>query len=126
MCIHCANAGHIMADKISLHVKPTAGGDKIVLPEVELSLLVSELKEEVAKHSPIQASEQRLIFKGQILKDERTLESYGGFLLHSPTKGRNYVMHTHSNRAHPPGIACTHDACDQHNRAYPCFRRHHE
>lgn len=63
--------------KVTLHIKATAGGDKITLPDIEPAIIVSELKEEVAKHCPVPASEQRLIFKGQILKDERSIDSYG-------------------------------------------------
>jgi ubiquilin len=62
--------------KLKVQVKPTAGGEKFSV-EVEDDIIISELKEEVAKHSTIPAPEQRLIYKGQILKDERTVGSYG-------------------------------------------------
>ena len=61
---------------ISVVVKPTAGGDKLVL-EVEPGLSVGEVKDSLAGKCGIPAPEQRLIYKGQILKDERTIESYG-------------------------------------------------
>lgn len=64
---------------VKLTVKPTAGGDKLEV-EVELSQTVEELKTvlEAQPGNSIPASEQRLVWRGQILKDERTLESYTG------------------------------------------------
>lgn len=64
-----------MASKIRLFIKPTTGSERYTV-EVEPSLSIGELKEEVAKQA-MPAAEQRLIYKGQILKDERTVESYG-------------------------------------------------
>jgi hypothetical protein len=60
-----------------LQVKPTAGGQKIDV-ETDLGRTVLELKEELAPICSIPAKEQRLVWRGQILKDERTLDSYGG------------------------------------------------
>jgi hypothetical protein len=63
---------------VHLTVKPTAGGSKIDL-DADLDKTVGELKEDIAT-SPgcnIPAVQQRLVWRGQILKDERTLESYG-------------------------------------------------
>ena len=65
---------------IKIHVKPTAGGDKFSV-EIETSASVRELKEAVAGKCTISADEQRLIYKGQVLKDERTVDSYGERLL---------------------------------------------
>ena len=64
---------------ISVHIKPTAGGEKLVLT-VDAGVTVGELKDEVHKQNGMAAADQRLIFKGQILKDERTLESYSELL----------------------------------------------
>lgn len=61
---------------ITIFVKPTATGERIEL-SVDPSILVQDLKNEIAKHSPIAAEDQRVIYRGQILKDERTVESYG-------------------------------------------------
>lgn len=61
---------------IKVTIKPTATGDKIDL-EIDPAILVSGLKAEIAKHSPIPADQQRVIYRGSILKDERTVESYG-------------------------------------------------
>lgn len=64
--------------KITVFLKPTFGGDKFRC-EIEPSQSVKELKEVVASQSSPQVAveDQRLIYKGQVLKDERTVESYG-------------------------------------------------
>ena len=62
---------------IKIHVKPTAGGDKFSV-DIETSVTIRELKEAVADKCTISADEQRLIYKGQVLKDERKIDSYGG------------------------------------------------
>jgi hypothetical protein len=61
---------------IRIVVKPTAGGDKINR-DVEASSTIREVKEQLAEACSISADDQRLIYKGQILKDERTVKSYG-------------------------------------------------
>jgi ubiquilin len=61
--------------EIRIVVKPTAGGDKINL-DVSTEDTVMAVKEKLAEKCSMAASEQRLIYKGQILKDERTVESY--------------------------------------------------
>lgn len=61
---------------IKLNIKPTAGGDKFSV-DIQTSASVRELKEAVAGRCTISADEQRLIYKGQVLKDERTVDSYG-------------------------------------------------
>jgi ubiquilin len=61
---------------ININIKPTAGGAKINL-DVQASATVEDLKGLLADKASMPASEQRLIYKGQILKDEKTLESYG-------------------------------------------------
>lgn len=63
---------------LRLVVKPTAGGDKLTLEGVEPSATVEDVKRKLAPLCNIAAEEQRLIYKGQILKDERTVDSYGG------------------------------------------------
>lgn len=61
---------------ITLHVKPTAGGQKVEI-SCEPNITVLELKEKVQAQNQMSAAEQRLIFKGQIMKDDRTIDSYG-------------------------------------------------
>lgn len=60
-----------------LVVKPTAGGPAHDV-EAQPADTVAELKAKLSPASGIAAAEQRLVWKGQILKDERSLESYGG------------------------------------------------
>lgn len=61
---------------IKVTIKPTSGGDKFHA-EIETSATVRELKEEVARKCDTPADQQRLIYKGQVLKDDKTVESYG-------------------------------------------------
>jgi ubiquilin len=61
-------------------IKPTAGGAKFTV-EINPSMTVGELKEEVSKVNNVPAAEQRLIYKGQVLKDERTVVGDYGALL---------------------------------------------
>ena len=63
----------------TIHVKATSGS-KITL-EVDLSTTVGNLKTTLAAadKADIPAPQQRLIYKGHVLKDEKTLESYGAF-----------------------------------------------
>lgn len=42
---------------------------------------VGQFKTLVAQNCEIPAIQQRLIYKGRILKDDQTLQSYGNFLL---------------------------------------------
>lgn len=82
--------------EITIVVKPAAGGEKVPV-SANTSLTVQELKEEVAKGSGVPASEQRLIYKGQILRDERTIESY--------SVGDEHVVHM--VRRHPQGTGAS-------------------
>ena len=61
---------------ITLVIKPTAGGDRLSV-EVQLENTVERLKEVIQEKHSVPASEQRLIYKGQVLKDEKTVTSYG-------------------------------------------------
>ena len=61
---------------IQVTIKPTSGGEKFQA-EIETSATVRELKEEVARKCDTSADQQRLIYKGQVLKDDRIVESYG-------------------------------------------------
>lgn len=70
---------HITMPNVRLVIKPTAGGEKITLEEVDTEGTVGELKAKLAPSCGLAVSEQRVIYKGQILKDERTVGSYGGW-----------------------------------------------
>lgn len=62
--------------KVTVTVKPTSGNEKLTI-ELDTSNTILEFKDLINKQNNIPAAEQRLIYKGQILKDERTVESYG-------------------------------------------------
>eukprot|EP00193_Tetraselmis_chui_P009470 CAMPEP_0177768520 /NCGR_PEP_ID=MMETSP0491_2-20121128/9766_1 /TAXON_ID=63592 /ORGANISM="Tetraselmis chuii, Strain PLY429" /LENGTH=507 /DNA_ID=CAMNT_0019285335 /DNA_START=343 /DNA_END=1866 /DNA_ORIENTATION=+ len=62
---------------ITLKVKQSGAEGKQISVEVELSASVRDLKARLVAESQIPAEEQRLVYKGQVLKDERVLESYG-------------------------------------------------
>ncbi|KAK9838696.1 hypothetical protein WJX74_001530 [Apatococcus lobatus] len=62
--------------KFPVAVKPTQGGDRFTV-EVSSDSSISEFKEEVNKARQVPVAEQRIIYKGQVLKDERTVGSYG-------------------------------------------------
>ena len=61
---------------IKVIIKPTSGGEKFHA-EIKTSATVRELKEEVSRKCDTSAEQQRLIYKGQVLKDDKTIESYG-------------------------------------------------
>ena len=69
--------------KFTVFLKVT-GGDKLSL-EVTQKQTIAELKAAIATKCDIPAENQRLIYKGQVLKDEKTVEDYGkqGFRDHA-------------------------------------------
>ncbi|KAL3668968.1 hypothetical protein V7S43_006256 [Phytophthora oleae] len=60
---------------VNLHVKTTAGKNFSV--DVALDVTVLQCKEALVAPSEVPAALQRLIYKGKVLKDDQTLESYG-------------------------------------------------
>jgi hypothetical protein len=77
---------------IRIVVKPTSGGQKLER-EIEPSQTVLEVKEALSEECGILATDQRLIYKGQILKDERTLDSYGAVLGCNQCGGNSVYKH---------------------------------
>jgi ubiquilin len=61
----------------TLHIR-CANGSKFTV-QADLSAAVGAFKEVVAGSCDVPAPQQRLIYKGRILKDEQTLESYGAW-----------------------------------------------
>ena len=62
---------------LTLKIKPTLGGDTFPV-QTEPEATIAELKVAVAeKVADTEASGLRLIYRGQILKDGQTVESYG-------------------------------------------------
>mmetsp|Transcript_23121 Transcript_23121/g.58085 ORF Transcript_23121/g.58085 Transcript_23121/m.58085 type:complete len:502 (-) Transcript_23121:189-1694(-) len=66
-----------MASKVTLQVKQSGAEGRKLAVELALADSVADLKDALAGPSGIPAGEQRLVYKGQVLRDERTLESYG-------------------------------------------------
>lgn len=62
---------------MKLNIKCSTGTSFSV--EVEESDTIAHFKTVCAEKSNIPAEQQRLIFGGHVLKDERTIESYGIF-----------------------------------------------
>ena len=62
---------------LSLKIKQVTGQETFPV-QVEPSDTVAALKDAVAAHLGCEASGLRLIYRGSILKDASTLESYGG------------------------------------------------
>lgn len=60
---------------ITLNIKST-GGEKYSI-QTKTSVLVEEFKEALEKKCNIPPAQQRLIYRGHVLKDNKTLASYG-------------------------------------------------
>lgn len=59
-------------------VKPTAGQPKVTVSVDDTSkMTVRQLKERLAEELNCPQSQQRLIYKGQILSDDKTVSDYG-------------------------------------------------
>ena len=72
-----ATDGAAAVEMVALTVKSTAGTS--FSAEVPADSTVLQVKEAVAEQSKIPAPNQRLVFKGQVLKDEKTLVGDYGF-----------------------------------------------
>lgn len=70
-----AAAAAAVAGAAALHIR-CANGSKFTV-RADLDATVGAFKEVVAGSCDVPAAQQRLIYKGRILKDEQTLESYG-------------------------------------------------
>ena len=64
----------------NIYLKSTTGGDKIPV-DVSNEMTIAEVKAAAADKAEVPAENQRLIYKGQVLKDDRTIASYGGLFL---------------------------------------------
>ncbi len=60
--------------EITVHIK-CSNSDKAEI-KIELSATVLQLKEKVGEALSVPAAQQRLIYKGKVLKDDLTLENY--------------------------------------------------
>ncbi len=76
--------------RFAVAVKPTQGGERFTVT-VSSDSNISDFKEEVRKAKEVPVAEQRIIYKGQVLKDERTVGSYGTvFNLDFPSLSRGH------------------------------------
>ena len=62
-------------DGVNINIR-CSNGSKFVV-KISLESTVAAFKEAVAHSCDIPADQQRLIYKGRILKDDQTLQSYG-------------------------------------------------
>lgn len=65
---------------VTINVRCSSGSKFSV--KVNLDSTVGSFKSILVQHANIPAENQRLIYKGRILKDEQTLESYGTLIIH--------------------------------------------
>jgi len=65
-----------MSEAISIQVVSTSGGPRVTV-SISPDATVLEFKHELHKLTDVPLEEQRLIYRGRILKDEDTLQSYG-------------------------------------------------
>jgi len=61
----------------SIRIKVAYHNTKHLIDDIEMSCKVLELKQKTAEKTNIPAEQQNFIFAGQLLKDEKTLDSYG-------------------------------------------------
>ncbi|KAG8527743.1 uncharacterized protein KY384_007897 [Bacidia gigantensis] len=67
----------------TLTVRPLDGSN-LTFPNISFAILVAQLKQLIAERQGVQPRDQRLIYGGQYLDDQRTLESYNigdGFVI---------------------------------------------
>lgn len=60
---------------MKISIKTTSGETHSI--ECEPNITIAELKELISKISNIPVNEQRLVYRGRVLKDPCTLKSYG-------------------------------------------------
>lgn len=76
-CVNAPDAGASSEVTVMINVR-SSNGSKFPV-QTKLDVTVALLKEVVAGNSGVPKELQRLIYKGKILKDDQTLESYGLF-----------------------------------------------
>lgn len=62
-------------DGVNINIRCSNGSKFSV--QISLDSTVGSFKDAVARNCDIPAEQQRLIYKGRILKDDQTLQSYG-------------------------------------------------
>lgn len=66
-------------DEVNLNIRCSNSAKFSVRASLKLS--VADFKNVVAQNCDVPAEQQRLIYKGRILKDDQSLDSYGKFML---------------------------------------------
>lgn len=89
-----AAAGGCSGNQVTVNIR-CSNGSKFAV-QVSLGNTVGSFKSLVAQQCDIPAEQQRLIYKGRILKDEQTLESYGKSII-------IYLFNFHVRNACTPG-----------------------
>ena len=74
----------------TLHIRGTSGNKFAV--QADLGATVGAFKAIVAESCDVPAVQQRLIYKGRILKDEQTLASYGACVTSSPGETQTLTL----------------------------------
>ena len=69
--------------ELNLKIKPTSGGAVFEVKVLPSSTILG-LKAVVSPHCDAAVEQLRLIYKGQVLKDHETVESYGGIAASAP------------------------------------------
>lgn len=64
----------------TLHIKLSTSEQRHTLTDVDTSQTVGELKAQLETRVNVPASQQRLIYKGRVLVDAKTLADYGAWL----------------------------------------------
>lgn len=82
-----AGAAPAAAAPATLHIRGTSGNKFAV--RADLGATVGEFKAAVAESCDVPAPQQRLIYKGRILKDDQTLASYGACVCSLPPSLRS-------------------------------------
>lgn len=75
MAVEAESSAGLAAIEVNVNIRCSNGSKFSVKTSLEST--VSEFKGVVAQNCDVPAEQQRLIYKGRILKDDQTLVSYG-------------------------------------------------
>lgn len=102
---------------LEINVK-TVSNESYVLQDISCNTLIAELKSQIASRSDVEVARQRLIYRGQVLDDSKSLENYhmeNGHTIHmvarplnipaSPPQVMTPTPETRSTTPRTPGAA---------------------
>ncbi|XP_019182521.1 PREDICTED: ubiquitin domain-containing protein DSK2b-like isoform X3 [Ipomoea nil] len=92
-----AEAGGCSGNQVAVFIRSSNGSKFSV--EAYLGITIGAFKSLVAQQCDIPAEQQRLIYKGRILKDDQTLESYGLAASHTIHLVRGFASAASTNTA---------------------------